>query len=195
LYLNRHLDYTKFLVQIALVIPDGDEIWNEFRNKTTIVQGPENDVLARYHQMAEKLDADYIVRITGDCPMIIAPLITKHINTGVRGNYDYISNVDEESRTVPDGWDCEFFSRKMLRFAFDNATQAYDREHVTTFMRREPPSWAKTAAIVGYLDLSALKISVDTEEDLEQVRLASAQIDEKLAAAEAKHGKSNVHRF
>lgn len=195
LYMNRHRDKTRLLVQTALLIPDGDEIGEAFRGKATIVRGPEHDVLARYRLMADKLDADYIVRVTGDCPLIPPYLITKHIKTAVINGYDYISNVNPNSRTAADGMDCEVFTRRMLAYASDNAVDEYDREHVTPFMRRDLPPWARTGQIVGFLELSGLKLSVDCEEDLERVRLAHKQVKDCLEAAEAEHGKPNVHRL
>ena len=196
LYMNRHRDKTRMLVQTALLIPDGDEIGEAFRGKTTIVRGPEQDVLQRYSVMADKLDADYIVRITGDCPLIPPFLITKHIKTAVINGYDYLSNVNESSRTAADGMDCEVISRKLLQYAVENTVDPYDREHVTPFMRRRNlPIWVRTGQIVGFLELSGLKLSVDTEEDLERVRLAYSQVKGCLDAAEAEHGKANVHRL
>ena len=39
-------------------------------------RGPENDVLDRFAQVASATNADAIVRITGDCPIIDAKLVT-----------------------------------------------------------------------------------------------------------------------
>lgn len=195
LYMNRHRDKTRILVQVALLIPEGDMIGDIFKGKAIIVRGPEHNVLQRYAQMASRLDADYVVRVTGDCPLIPPFLITKHIKTAVINQYDYCSNVAESSRTTADGMDCEIFSKRMLAHAVQAATDPYDQEHVTTLMRRARPEWARTGTIVGFLELSGLKLSVDTEEDLQRVRLHYEELKRKIDNAEAEHGRQNVHRL
>ena len=59
------------------------------------------------------------------------------------GEYDYISNVDEECRLCLDGVDCEVMSAGLLKWLNQSATDAFDREHVTTLARRAPPEWSK----------------------------------------------------
>ena len=46
-------------------------------------QGSENDVLDRYLQVAKNNKADFIVRITGDCPLIDPILIDKCIEKSI----------------------------------------------------------------------------------------------------------------
>lgn len=157
-------------VEVCLVVPEGDPLAQEYKNHCPVVQGSESDVLSRYHQAMEIFKPDYVVRLTSDCPLIPPFVITKHIVNAISHGHDYVSNVDPAVRTSPDGWDCEVVSSKLLRWAWENAKEEYDREHVTTIIRSSPPSWASVAHVVGYLDLSHLKLSVDTEEDLFFVR-------------------------
>jgi spore coat polysaccharide biosynthesis protein SpsF (cytidylyltransferase family) len=196
-YLNNHTQKTKVMVNVALVVPTGDEITSAFKKKVTVIEGDEKDVLSRYVTMAHRLDADYIVRLTGDCPLIPPFLISKHINTALKNELDYVSNVDENLRTSADGTDCEVMSRRVLDWLNTSATTTEDREHVTTLVRRQPPDWAigKIGHVVGFLNLSQLKLSVDTPDDLERVRWEHDRVKQAIDTAESRHGKGSVHRF
>lgn len=194
-YMNNHTHKTKVLVKVALAVPSGDEIVPAFKKKAIIVEGPEQDVLARYGLLADKTGADYIVRVTADCPLIPPYLITKHIKVATINGYDYVSNVDEKCRTSIDGVDCEVISRRLLDYMLENATEPQDREHVTTYARSHTPEWARVGHVVGHLDQSNLKLSVDTIEDLERVRAAYDRVKMAIDMAEKLHGKTSVHRF
>ncbi len=194
-YINLHTARSEILAKVALLIPVGDPIEDEFKNRCHIVSGPEDDVLTRYKLAAEAFKAHFVVRITGDCPLIPSYLISKHITLAVRNNYDYLSNSDELSRTSLDGIDCEVMSKKMLDYMDKAATLGSDREHVTPLARREPPQWAKRGCVVGYFDHSSVKLSVDTKEDLERVRAEYQALSSRLSDAERRYGRGFVHRF
>ena len=195
-YLNRPGPNNNIEVSVTLLIPKGDPIKDVFGDKLRIIEGDEDDVLSRYKELADYRSADFIVRITGDCPLIPPPVIAKAVNVAVKNNLDYVSNVDERLRVSFDGMDVEVISRNLLDYTFYNATDAKDREHVTTFIRRSSlPREFTMAHIIGYVDLSGTKLSVDTEEDLERVRGHKARILDALATAEKLSGQRSLHRF
>lgn len=171
--------------QSCLVIPTGDEIGRDYGGSILTIDGPEDDVLTRYMGAVELLKPDYLVRITSDCPLIPPGVISKHILTACKNDLDYLTNGDEEVRTWPDGWDCEAISARGMHWLNEHAVESYDREHVTTMIRREPPEWLKRGNIIGYADLSQLKISVDTKEDLEFVRGYFDVLSRKIDKAKA----------
>jgi spore coat polysaccharide biosynthesis protein SpsF (cytidylyltransferase family) len=182
-------------VTVALLVPVGDKIGQEFGRGVEVVEGSEHDVLSRYHLALQRYTPDFVVRITGDCPLIPDFLIGKHVTTAIKGRYDYLSNVDEDSRTAMDGHDCEVLSSRLLAYVHGAAESEYDREHVTPLARREPPEWARNGFVINYHDQSALKLSVDTAEDLERVREEYRRRDLKLYRAERKFGRQSVHRL
>lgn len=196
-YLNYNTPRNRIIASVAVLVPYEDEIVSRGRSKTRIFEGSENDVLSRYVSMSDKLKADYIVRVTADCPLIPNFLITKHITTAVINRYDYCSNVDENARTAIDGFDVEVISRRALDWLDKNATEQSDREHVTTLLRRsvDVPTDFKFGHVVGYLNQSHMKLSVDTPEDLERVRTEYERVKLAIENAEKKSGKNNVHRF
>lgn len=194
-YLNRHTAKTGVAVKVALLVPFRDPIEVKFARKSQIIQGPEHDVLSRYKSAADMTESDYIVRITGDCPLIPAWVISKHIKIAMLNSYDYLSNGNEGIRTSLDGIDCEVISKKLLDYIDDIACEPPDREHVTLMARRDPPSWARMGFVGGSFDFSNIKLSVDTEDDLERVRDEYRRVTEKNSAAERKYGRQSVHRI
>lgn len=181
--------------RVALAVPKGDPIAREWAGSCSIIEGPEFDVLARYMLLMKSLSPDYLVRITGDCPLIPPHVISGHVNLAIKNTYDYISNVDERWRTTIDGVDCEVISARMMEWLNDIATRPEDREHVTTLARRCPPEWAKIATTITSFDMSRHKLSVDTPEDLEVVRAAFEAANEKYGVACRTIGQMRVHRL
>lgn len=128
-------------------------------------QGSENDVLDRYVKVGQKHLADIVVRITGDCPLIDSTLVDETIRKFKQGNYDYVSN--SYPPTFPDGLDVEVCSFSALKRALDESTELFDREHVTPYLRR--PDLFKQGAVVGEMDYSGLRWTVDEPVDFEVV--------------------------
>lgn len=125
-----------------------------------------NDVLGRYLDVAERLSLRTIVRITGDCPLIDPAVIDRVIDAYERGA-DYCSNI--WPRTYPDGLDVEVFSIATLR-KLDRLAVGVDREHVTSLVLARPREFGVIRNATNNVDLSALRWTVDTPEDLEFVR-------------------------
>lgn len=185
----------KIHVDVALCIPYDDPIKRTTWGDVSIIEGPEDDVLMRYVILAEHTKSDYIVRITADCPLIPSFIINKCITSTVMNEYDYFSNVDERVRTTSDGFDCEVISKKLLYYTGEHATKASDREHVTTFIRSNPPDWIKQGIIINFLDLSKLKLSLDTQEDLERIKIEYGNVQDAFKTAQQIFGRRNVHRL
>ena len=124
-------------------------------------RGSEDDVLDRYFNAAKKHNADLVVRITGDCPLLDHDLIDDAIAQFKREGVDYISNASEP--TFPDGLDIEVFSYEALKKAHEDAREIFDREHVTPYLRNSGKF--KTSVIRNDKDLSSLRWTVDEPED------------------------------
>lgn len=176
-------------VTIVVLVPYGDTpLINLLRGRIPVIEGPEDDVLHRYSRAVNQYHPDYIIRITGDCPLIPSFVISKHINTIIMNNLDYVTNAYPGVRTTLDGWDCEALSKPLFRWALETATTPAHKEHVTTIIKEQKPDWARVGLIVNKLDLSSVKYSVDTEEDLERVREVVKSLQYKInQAAELGH--------
>jgi glutamate-1-semialdehyde 2,1-aminomutase len=128
--------------------------------------GDEKDVLDRYYRAAKTANADVVVRITGDCPLIDAELVDQAVAEFKRSKADYLSNV--EPATFPDGLDVEVFGFDALETAWREASDPMDREHVTPYIRRSS-KFAK-GSLLNSEDLSVSRWTVDEPEDFEVVR-------------------------
>ena len=84
------------------------------------VRGSEDDVLDRYHQAATAVDADEIVRVTADCPLIDPAIIDLVLGTLRESGADYAANT-VAPRTYPRGLDTEAFTRAALETAWREA--------------------------------------------------------------------------
>ena len=125
-------------------------------------QGSEQDVLERYVLAASAHHADIVVRITGDCPLVDPVLVDEAIRGFNGANVDYFSNVTPP--TYPDGLDIEIFSLNALKRAHQETRKAFDREHVTPYLRET--GLFRTANMEHHEDLSALRWTVDEPVDL-----------------------------
>lgn len=127
--------------------------------------GSENDVLNRYLVAAQAVEADVIVRITGDCPLIDPSLVDQALIQFRAETLDYLSNV--APATYPDGLDIEIFTLKALRRAESEAQDLFDREHVTPYIRKS--GFFKKGVMKNKEDLSDLRWTVDELVDFEVV--------------------------
>lgn len=130
-----------------------------------VYQGSEEDVLDRYYQTACLYQADVIVRITGDCPLIDPKLVDQILLTFQSSNVDYLSNVSPH--TFPDGLDTEIFSFSALERASNEASQPHEREHVTTYILES--NKFKLGSYTCDENYSAERWTVDEPEDLEVI--------------------------
>jgi glutamate-1-semialdehyde 2,1-aminomutase len=127
--------------------------------------GSENDVLDRYLQAARLSKADIVVRITGDCPLIDPELTDEAIRRFRAQGVDYLSNSNPP--TFPDGLDTEVFLASALERAASETRRAFDREHVTPYLRE--PGRFRCATMRNEEDLSLLRWTVDELSDLRVV--------------------------
>lgn len=100
-----------------------------------VVRGSLDDVLGRFVQATEDLDDnDIVVRLTGDNPVADADLVDELLAAMAESGHTY-GRVDIDQ--VPEGFGAEAFPAWALRQAAASTQDAYDREHVTPWLRRE----------------------------------------------------------
>lgn len=197
-YINGHVTKGPNC-EVFLLIPEEDkELLALFSSKCRVIEGSRDDVLSRYVAMRELSDADWVVRITADCPLINPAIITKCISCATNVGLDYVSNVHESLRTSPDGMDCEVISKRLLAWIDENAREASEREHVTTVLRKNDYRGLegfRVGHVVDRVDMSDVKLSVDTLEDLERIRKKIGRVKYAESQAKAISGFNSVFRF
>lgn len=139
-------------------------------------RGSELDVLDRFYQAVQEYeDVDRIVRITADCPFIDPDVIDLVIREQQSSNADFVANrlPPPYPRTYPVGLDVELATRAALERSWRDATAPHEREHVMPFIYEHPEQFT-TKVIDLEEDLSHLRWTVDTPEDLELARRIAA---------------------
>lgn len=141
-------------------------------------RGPLDDVLARFVQAGKREEADVIVRVTADCPLIDPALIDAVVTMRDAHRADYASNV--LSRRYPRGLDVEVFTAEALARADREGKAPHHREHVTPYLYEEPGRF-QVVGLDCERDLSAHRWTVDTAADLDLVRAVQQRLDNPLA--------------
>ena len=140
--------------------------------KVNVFRGSEKDVLERYYLAAKKFNAENVLRLTADCPMIDPFIIDEMILEFLKNDYDYLSNTVE--RTYPIGLDAEIFTFKALENSFNEAKNPELREHVTLFINGKRKNLSqgnfKIRQFRNKENLSKYRLTIDTKEDLVNVR-------------------------
>jgi len=178
-YLVERLRRVKLANEIVLATttkPLDDQLVDFSRDeKLPFFRGSEEDVLDRYYQTAKKFQADTIVRISGDCPLIDPEVIDNVINYFLQAqpSLDYASNTLQ--RTFPRGMDTEVFSFESLEKVARDAQKPEEREHVTPFYYLHPDQF-KIGSVQSEKDGSRFRWTVDTEEDFKLIKTILEEI-------------------
>ncbi|MGP4060596.1 cytidylyltransferase domain-containing protein [Halobacillus sp. H74] len=131
-------------------------------------RGSEHDVLDRFYRAAEAYDAEAVVRLTADCPLIDPEVIDQVVDYYVKNHYRYDYGSNTEMRSYPRGMDTSIFSFKALEQACREARLPFDREHVTPFIIRNEQRFP-SFHITYSQDASHHRWTVDTKEDFQLI--------------------------
>lgn len=101
-----------------------------------VARGSRDDVLSRFAGALYLTDADTIVRVTADCPLIDSALIDSALVVFEAEQPDHLSCGSEGG--YPRGINAEIIARAALETAARDATEIFEREHVTPFLYTRP---------------------------------------------------------
>ncbi|MDO4422093.1 MAG: glycosyltransferase family protein [Eubacteriales bacterium] len=142
------------------------ETWCKNEN-VKCFRGSEDDVLDRYYQASLAFPSDYVVRVTADDPFKEPGVIDQVIGKLINENLDLVTNNFPPS--FPEGLDCEAFTFEILRTMALNATDPFEREHVTQYVYRNPDRF-KIGNVSSDIPLSHLRWTIDNTEDYLMVK-------------------------
>ncbi|MFH0926147.1 MAG: glycosyltransferase family protein [bacterium] len=136
------------------------------KNNITAFTGSENDVLGRFIMAATSVNADHILRVTGDNPLIDIHMLPKMISYHLQKSADY-SYVEG----LPYGAGTEIVSFETLKKIACLTTKSRDREHVTIYIREHPEQFIIHKIIAEKeLYYPDYRITVDEKKDLQLIR-------------------------
>lgn len=125
-------------------------------------RGDEDNVLKRYYDVANEMDAKIIVRVTADDPFKDPIVIDDVIRLLKKDNLDFAYNNSPPS--FPEGIDTEVFTFDALSRAYKNCVSDFEKEHVTQFFYHNP-SLFRMKNLSYSEDVSSIRLTVDTDED------------------------------
>ena len=140
-------------------------------------RGDQSDVLGRYAAAAKWCNAEIVVRITGDCPLVDPAIIDQALES--LGSHDFVSTVlrrNQERLRFPKGCEVEVIPNHVLQDVNATTTDVYGREHVTSRLYKPGAGHV--------LDLSTppadplINWCVDTPSDLDRMRMIFHTVDE-----------------
>ncbi|WP_339739465.1 glycosyltransferase family protein [uncultured Maricaulis sp.] len=147
-----------------------------------VSRGSEHDVLSRYAKAARDCGAEYIMRVTSDCPFIDPQICGRVIELLHETHADYASN--SMPALFPHGLDCEVFPSVLLYRADRLAREPGDREHVTPWLRQNPHLHHASLSGPGQ-GLERLRWTLDYAEDLQFFQAVYDELGEAAATASA----------
>lgn len=167
--LIERLKRSKYLndIVIATTTNETDNVVVETAKSQDVkyYRGSEDDVLLRTVEAAEATDADFIVQITSDCPLIDTETIDRVIEQIVEKPYiDYVTN--HLVRTYPMGFSVEVFRTKALRHIEQTIADPAVREHVSLYFYEHPEKYhLSNVEAPRFLRHPEYRLTLDTEED------------------------------
>ncbi|MGQ9371561.1 cytidylyltransferase domain-containing protein [Azospirillum sp. A39] len=105
-----------------------------------VFRGDEADVLGRFAGAAAAHEAEVVVRVTADCPLIDPDLVDRAVGRFLdgRGETPPVDYLAIDTTRFPRGLDAEVFTRAALDAAARESADPAEREHVTPFIYRRP---------------------------------------------------------
>ena len=176
LRLYERVALSKYAGEIVIAITE-DESDNELavlcqNNYLNFFRGSTIDLLDRHFKTAKKYNADAVVKIPSDCPLLDSDIIDKVILYYINNSdkFDFVSNLHPAS--YPDGNDVEIMSFDALERAWINAKKNFEREHTTPFIWENPDKFRIGNVLweTG-LDYSMThRFTIDYKEDYEFIK-------------------------
>ena len=174
----QRVSYCKTINQVVVAtssdISDDDiETWC-IDHKVECFRGNLSDVLDRFYQAAKHYQAEAIVRITADCP-VIDPAIVDEVVEGYQvGSFEFYGLAGE----FPDGLDCTVFSFSAIERAWNEAALPSEREHVGPYIEKNPEIF-KSGALVKFKRMSHHRWTLDEPDDFKLLSFIFNELYEK----------------
>ena len=163
-------------IVIATTVNDTDDVLVKEAERLGVhsYRGSEDNVMSRVVEAAEFYQADIIVELTGDCPLLDPALIDVAVAEYFDSGVDYLSNldIDEFDRGLahPLGFAVQVFSSAILADAYRRTNDPLDFEHVSRPLYQTPERYS-----VKYMPTPDrqrgpdMSVTLDTPEDFQVI--------------------------
>ena len=177
----RRVSNSNFIDEVIVATSDSEEdekiVDIAKLEEVHFFQGNLYNVLDRFYKTASNFDLDLIVRVTSDNPCIDSNVIDKVIQNHLELGADYTSTALINS--FPIGIGCEVFNFEVLEESYFNATESFEKEHVTPYIYKTHPEKFKINKYYEDDDNSNLRITLDTYHDYSLLCLIYDNLYEK----------------
>jgi spore coat polysaccharide biosynthesis protein SpsF len=175
---------------VATSVDTSDDQLADFLNANSINvhRGSMHNVLSRFTEVAAKYPYSALIRLTGDCPLVMPELIDQMIDEFYRQKVDYLSNTLEP--TFPDGLDIEILRHGVLEELNTLSLGSRDLEHVTYGVYTRPEIF-KLSNYINESDRSLDRWTVDYRDDFDFV----SNIFKEFAGRESEFTYEEVCEF
>ena len=127
-------------IVIATSEEPGDDIIEQESDRIGVpcFRGSLNNLLDRHYRVAKKYNADIVLKIPSDCPLIDPRIIDQVLDFYFEnpGQYDFVSNL--HPATFPDGNDVEIMTMACIEKTWKEANRQLELEHTTPYIWENP---------------------------------------------------------
>lgn len=137
-----------------------------------VYRGSEEDVLSRYVEAARTAEADIVVRVCADNPLVDPGEIDRLVRHHIENNADYsFNNIPNKTNNYPDGLGVEVVNAKILyEIAEKNLTSA-QKEHVTQYILDNVEEYNIESPVAPEeICGPEIKLDIDTESDFVRMK-------------------------
>jgi spore coat polysaccharide biosynthesis protein SpsF len=175
----QRIKKAKLVDKLILAISEdiSDDVLAEYLGSINqiFVRGSLNDVLDRFMKVESIYKSQSIVRLTGDCPLVMPELIDEIIEQFYKLNLDYMSNT--LTLSFPHGLDVEIFKSDVLDRLLNLNLSILEREHVTLGIINRQDIFS-TGNYFNDRDISSYRWTVDYLKDFEFVSKVFAHFEQ-----------------
>jgi spore coat polysaccharide biosynthesis protein SpsF len=152
------------------------------------IRGSLHNVYSRFIKAVDIYNPEYIIRITGDCPLYMPNLCEAMLKEFKQSEVDYLSNT--QPPTYPDGCDVEIVRTSVLRQLQKLTLTKSEIEHVTLgIYKRRDLFTCKN--FMNSIDESIHRWTLDTQDDFDFI----AQVYREFIGKELTFTYSDVMRL
>ncbi len=125
-------------IVIATTLEPSDDIIERLCETEGLLcyRGSRDDLLDRHYEAGKLYNADAVVKIPSDCPLIDPKVIDRVLQYYIDNDFDFVSNL--HPATYPDGNDVEVMRWSAIEKAWREATRTLEREHTTPYIWENP---------------------------------------------------------